>query len=116
MDKNKLVSFILRSGLAIVFLYAGIAAFITPTNWIGFIPNVVEYVIPKTMFLTIFSSYEILLALWLLSNKKAFYSSIVASLTMVAIVIPNILAFDIVFRDIAILFMAIASSILSKKK
>ena len=35
---------------------------------------------------------------------------------MVAIVIPNILAFDIVFRDVAILFMAIASSVLSKKK
>ena len=115
MDKNKLVSFVLRSGLAIVFLYAGIAAFITPTNWIGFIPNIVEYVIPKTLFLTIFSSYEILLALWLISNKKAFYSSIVASATMIAIIIPNILALDIVFRDIAILFMAVASSILSRK-
>ena len=114
--KERLVSFFLRSGLAIVFLYAGIASLLAPENWIGFIPVSIINILPASVFLVLFSIYEIALGFWLLSNKKIFYASILSALTMIVIVTANMFLFDIVFRDIAILFMAIALSILSSKE
>jgi len=115
-DREVLVSFFLRSGLAIVFFYAGIASLLAPENWIGFIPNFIRDFFPASIFLILFSIYEIVLGGWLLSNKKIFYASILSAATMLVIVITNIFLFDIVFRDIAILFMAIALAVLSRKK
>lgn len=114
--KERLVSFFLRSGLAIVFLYAGIASLLAPENWIGFVPGFIINIFPAPVFLVLFSIYEISLGLWLLSNKKIFQASILSALTMVIIVVANLFLFDIVFRDIAILFMAIALIILSHKE
>ena len=46
-DEKRLASFFLRIGLATVFLYAGISAFLNPIAWIGFIPlwlrNIISY-------------------------------------------------------------------------
>ena len=80
-DSKPLVSFILRTGLAVVFLYAGIAAFVSPNEWIGFIPSFIGNFITKAYLLTIFSAYEIILALWLLSGKKQFIASVFSSIT-----------------------------------
>ena len=113
-DKNVLVSFFLRSGLAIVFLYAGIASLISPENWIGYIPQFIQNNFPTSILLILFSVYEISIGLWLLSNKKIFYASILSSKIMFLIIIFNFSVFDVVFRDIAILFMAISLVILSK--
>lgn len=115
-EEKPLVSFFLRSGLAIVFLYAGIASLLAPENWIGFVPGFVRNILLGSIFLVLFSLYEISLGVWLLSNKKIFYASLFSALTMLVIVIMNIFLFDIVFRDIAILFMAIALAILSREK
>ena len=111
-----LVSFFLRSGLAVVFFYAGIASLLTPENWIGFVPDFVRSIFPASIFLALFSIYQIILGIWLLSNKKIFYASILSVLTMFFIVITNIFLFDILFRDIAILLMAIALAIFSHKE
>ena len=73
-NKNVLVSFFLRAGLAVVFLYAGIASLISPENWVGFIPQFIQNNFPTSILLILFSVYEISISLWLLSNKKIFYS------------------------------------------
>ena len=113
-NRNALVSFFLRSGLAVVFLYAGIASLISPENWVGFIPQFIQNNFPASILLILFSIYEISVGLWLLSNKKIFYASIVSSATIFLIIIFNFSVFDVVFRDIAILLMAISLVILSK--
>lgn len=113
-DRNVLVSFFLRAGLAVVFLYAGIASLISPENWVGFIPQFIQDNFPASILLILFSVYEISIGLWLLSNKKIFYASILSSKIMFLIIIFNFSVFDVVFRDIAILFMAISLVILSK--
>ena len=113
-DRNVLVSFFLRAGLAVVFLYAGIASLISPENWVGFIPQFIQNNFPASILLILFSVYEISIGLWLLSNKKIFYASIVSSATIFLIIIFNFSVFDVVFRDIAILLMAISLVILSK--
>jgi len=113
-NKNVLVSFFLRAGLAVVFLYAGIASLISPENWIGYIPQFIQSNFSASILLILFSVYEISIGLWLLSNKKTFYASILSSKIMFLIIIFNFSVFDVVFRDIAILFMAISLVILSK--
>lgn len=111
-----LVSFFLRIGLATVFLYAGISAFLNPTVWIGFIPSWVTDIFPGTILLFAHATFDVLLALWLLFGKKVFYASIAAGLMLLTIIIFNVGALDIVFRDIAILFAAVALAILHFKE
>lgn len=108
-----LVSFLLRAGLAAVFLYAAVAAFIEPDAWIGYLPIFLRHIFPANLLLAGFSTYQILLSLWLLSGKRAFYAALLAALTLVGIIAANIGALDIVFRDFAILFSALALAALS---
>ena len=115
-EENVLASFFLRVGLAIAFIYAGIAAFLNPEAWIGFIPGFARSVIPASILLHIHSVFNVLLGIWLISNKKIFYASILACLAMVAIIVFNYSALDIVFRDIEILFAAIALTALSYQR
>lgn len=108
-----LVSFLLRIGLASVFLYAAVAAFIEPDAWIGYLPIFLRHMFPANLLLAGFSAYQILLSFWLLSGKKALYAALLSALTLVGIIIANIGALDIVFRDFAILFAALALAALS---
>lgn len=110
-----LISFILRVGLAIVFLYAAISSFLVPESWVGFFPAWMRDMMPANYLLMLFSLYELALALWLLSGKKAFSAAIFSAMTLAAIITTNLTLLDIVFRDVAILFMAIALVMLSKK-
>lgn len=116
MNTKSLVSFFLRLGIAIVFLYAAIASFITPSNWIGFLPAWLKDIIPGTILLFAFSVYEIILSLWMLSGKKLFYASVLSTLTLFLIIISNVSELDILFRDMAILFSAVALIFLSYKE
>ena len=115
-NKEVLVSFFLRSGIAIVFIYAAISAFLNPLAWAGYVPSFVQSIIPVNIFLHMHSIGNIIIGLWLLSGRKTFYASIVSSLALFFIVIFNITSLDIIFRDIAILFASIALAILSHNK
>ena len=110
-NKETLTSLFLRIGLAVVFLYAGVSSLVFPDNWIGFLPAFLR----MSWILVLFSVYEIILGLWILSNKKTFYAAIVSALTVFGIVIFNLPRFDLIFRDVAIFFMAVALAVLSKK-
>ena len=114
VDKDALVSFILRAGLAVVFFYAAVAAFLDPTSWIGFIPPWLRKIIPTGTFLVMHSIYQLILGFWLLSNKKTFYAAVLSAFTILAIISFNIGALDIVFRDITILLSAVALAVLAK--
>ena len=111
-NKETLASFFLRLGLMVVFFYAGISSLLMPENWIGFLPGFLRV----SLMLTLFSIYELVLGLWLLSNKKTFYAALISALTMFSIVVFNMTLLDLVFRDVAIFFMALALAILSRRK
>lgn len=108
MKNERLLSFLLRSGLAIVFLFAAVDATLNPTLWIGFIPQWVRAVVPGEILLGAFSLFEAVLALWLFSGQKMFVASCISSGTLFVIIALNLGALDIVFRDLAILFMSLA--------
>lgn len=111
-----IAAFLLRSGLAIVFLYAAVSAWINPDAWIGFIPPWLRAIVPGTLFLTIYNIFQVALAFWLLSGKRAFEAAIVTGITLAAIILLNMGALDLIFRDVAILFAAGALAALSMRQ
>tara|TARA_Y100000034_G_C6694965_1_gene306182 strand:+ start:173 stop:526 length:354 start_codon:yes stop_codon:yes gene_type:complete len=112
IKSSHVVSLFLRFGLVISFLYAGVSIFLNPISWIGFVPAWLGF---PEFFLYFHAVLEILLAFWLISNKKIFYASIVSIIFLASIIIFNLGALDIIFRDITILFSAIALAFLSYK-
>jgi len=110
-NKEKLVSFFLRIGLVVVFIYAGVSSLVSPQNWIGFFPSFLRV----SWTLVLFSLYEIILGLWILSNRRVFYAAVISAISMFFIVAFNLALMDLVFRDIGLFFMAVALAVLSKK-
>ncbi len=112
-DYASLGPFFLRVGLALVFLYAAIASFLNPGAWEAYIPSWIEVVVPISFFLMGFSLYQVGLALWLLSGKYTFYAAVLAAVTLLGIIVPNIGDLDVIFRDVAIFFGAVALALLT---
>jgi hypothetical protein len=108
MKNERLISFLLRAGIATALMYAGTAALLDPFSWVGFLPYWIEAVMPRGVVLTAFSIYEIFLALWLLTSKRAFLASGLSSATIFFIIAFNVASLDIVFRDVPILFASLA--------
>ena len=113
MKHYKLALFLLRLGIASVFLYAAIAAYLEPQNWIGYIPEFFRNILPAGTLLVLFGVYQVILSLWLLWGKKIFWASLLSILTFIAIITVNIGSLDVVFRDIAILFAALSLAVLT---
>lgn len=107
---NKKVYLLLRVGVAFAFIYPAISAFVNPTNWIGFLP---AFIATET-FLIVWGVIEIILGLWILSGKKIFIPSVLASLALLGVIVLNFSQMDIIFRDITILFTTVALALNSK--
>ena len=112
MNKEKIVSGLLAWGIAFTLTYASIAGFMNPGAWVGFIPDFISKIVGAELFLKINGVVEIVLALWLISGKKVFYPAVISGLMMLGILIFNFGAMDILFRDVAIVFMASALAVI----
>ncbi|HEY2004090.1 MAG TPA: DoxX family membrane protein [Candidatus Saccharimonadia bacterium] len=111
--KVKLAKLILRLGLAAVFLYAAAGSLASPQDWVGYLPAFATNIAPAGILLKIFSAYELLLALWLVSGKYLRYAGILSALTMLGIILTGLKLLAITFRDLAIATAAIALAVLS---
>jgi uncharacterized membrane protein YphA (DoxX/SURF4 family) len=116
MSHPKLVLLLLRMSIASVFLYAAVAATLQPYNWIGYIPQQAKALLPTQTLLGGFSLFQLVLCLWLLSGWKTLYAASLAALTLLGIIAANFSQVDILFRDFAIFFAAVALAVGSKKK
>lgn len=116
LKKDILVSLLLRTGLAISFFYAAISSLISPVSWAGYVPEFLTSFINMKLYLPIHSVYDFIIGFFLIIDYKTFYTSILAALTIFLIIIFNLPALDIVFRDIGLLLMAIALVVLYYKK
>ena len=106
--KGSNVSLILRIALAFVFLYASISSFLSPNDWIGYMPSFMRGVVPDQLLLAGFSIYELGLALWLLSGLFARYASLLTAATLIGIVVLNPALLPITFRDVGLFKAALA--------
>lgn len=109
---------ILRWGLAFTFFYAAVASLLNPENWIGYLPAFVGYIIPPRIALTVFSFYEIVLAVLLFAGRKLKWAALLSAVTLAAITVFNLGGgvFDVTFRDVGLAFMALALWELVKKE
>lgn len=105
---------LLRLSLAFAFGYAAISSFLAPYSWMSYFPFWLGQLWPLSNWLTIFAAMEILLAIWLMSGEKLFWSALTAAAVLFAITISNLLAMDIVFRDLSLGLAAMALAVLSK--
>jgi len=106
---------VLRIGIAFSFLYAGLSIIINPIAWSAFVPLWISNIFPGNTFLFSHGITDIVIALWLLSGRAIYYGALVAAFFLLLIVVVNLGALDIVFRDISIFFAAIALAVMSKK-
>ena len=107
-------AFFLRIGLAFVFIFASISAFLNPQAWIGYVPSFIENFITRAYFLFIHDIVNMVLGLWLLTGKKTFYAAIISSVVLAGIILTNLGSFLITFRDVGLFFSAIALAVMSK--
>ncbi len=112
MTKEKIALILLKLSVAFPFLYAAIAGFITPDNWIGYFPHFVQDIFPnQNLLLDIFGAVQIIVALWILFGKEILIPSILATLMLLGIIVFNLNVMDIMFRDIGLMFAALALAI-----
>jgi uncharacterized membrane protein YphA (DoxX/SURF4 family) len=109
MDKKIFFAkWLLRAGLAFVFAYAAYESFMTPDAFFRYIPDFMQSLIPTNIFLPLFGTAEIILVVWLLSDWKVKYASLIAFALMLGIVFFNFEYFNILFRNVAIASAALA--------
>lgn len=111
---KNLPSILLRVGLVLVFLYAAVDSFLEPLVWQSYLPGFLTDLVPAKQLLVVFSVYEIILSVWLISSRAIFYAALLSALTLFGILITNLAALVITFRDIGLLFAALALAALHK--
>ena len=115
LTNKNLPALLLRLGLAFIFLYAAIGSFVDPKEWVGYLPSLLTDHLPAAMLLKLFSVYELLLATWLLSGVHIRWAALLCAATLSGIVVSNFGLFAISFRDIALIFAALALAALSSE-
>lgn len=117
MPAKALASLLLRIGIAFSFLYAAFSAYQNPLNWVGFLP---QFLVPNLevgkLMLSVFGIIEVLVSLILIFNFKTFYAALISALMIAGIIIFNLGAFDLTFRDVPILFGSLALAVLARDK
>jgi len=107
-SKDQWPQLLLRIGIAVVFAYAAIDGFIHPAEWVGFLPPMILDHFDGETVLHVFAVIELALVAWLLSNVYIRWAALFAAAMLTGIVVSNFSILQISFRDIAIIFAALA--------
>ena len=107
-NKNNTASLLIRTGLAIVLLYAATSSLITPQDWVIYLPRFATDIIAADTLIKLFAIYELVLAGLLISGKYIRWVGLVTAATFLGILLSNFSLFRITFRDIALLFASLA--------
>lgn len=108
MDAPHVVRVLLRLALALAFLYPPVSAYFAPYDWIGYFPHFMRGIVSDQLLLSAWGIAEAVIGLWILSGKRIFIPSAIATVLLVLIVAFNLPQFEIVFRDLAIALAAAA--------
>lgn len=111
-----MISLLLRIGVAFAFLYPAVKAVFDPISWISYFPDFLLGIVPDAVLLHSFGALEVVIALWILSGKKIFIPSVLAALILTAIILFHWSGMDVIFRDVPILFMAIALALMARSE
>lgn len=111
MDAFRLQSLLLRVGLAFVFLYASLSAFVDPLRFSGYMPAFLPPAFVERVCLPCFSAYEAVLAACFLAGRRLLLVSSLSALTLLGILVLNPDKFSVLFRNVAVIGAALAVAI-----
>ncbi len=115
MQRNTLANWIITLGLAVVFIWFGIDKFLTPDNWIGWIPAWMDGLLgmPKTTWLSFIGASEILFAILVIIPVTPIRRAGAILIALQLLAILPIAGFnDIGLRDFAMMMSAIALAVM----
>lgn len=112
---ERLTSWLLRAGLVFVLSYAATASVIHPETFVEYFPSFVPAAWVDGL-LPVFAMFEALLAVGLLTHRYACMASMLAGITMVAIIAVNPHAFEVLFRNVAIACGAFALAVQCRRE
>ncbi len=107
--------FILRIGLGLTFLYAGLHVIFDSTSWIGFIPHWLQTLVNPHLFLTIHGIAEIVLGGLILGGLFLQVASLLAFLDLFSILVFYGVD-DVTFRDFGLMMAALTLFLLVKRR
>lgn len=106
---------LLRLGLGLAFIYAGLHSLVDPGSWMEYAPSWIEFIVEKELFLAVFASFEVLLGVFLIIGRFLYMTSILAFATIFGILVFNGVG-DVTFRDFGLMVSAAALTLISKGK
>ncbi len=112
-SRKYLTDLILRLSLAFAFIYSALLGYLHPFDWIGYFPSILRDHLATAVILNLFGLTEILIGLWFIWGRKLFIPSVIASVYLLSSILFNFGQFDIFFRNVSILGIAVVMSILS---
>jgi len=112
-NNPKTARLLIQLGLVAVLVYAGVSQLRQPADWTAYFPSFISSSISLITLVKIVAVYELLLAGWLLSGKYLKLAGLLAALTFSGIIIFNLHQLIVTFRDIGLLFMALALIVLA---
>ncbi len=110
VDTDDLNGWLLRGGLAFVFTYAALSAWIDPDALAGYLPAAVPSSWSTTLA-RVFAAYELVVVIALLTRRYLQAASLVSAATLVVIVVINPTAFGVLFRNVALICAALALAV-----
>jgi uncharacterized membrane protein YphA (DoxX/SURF4 family) len=114
-SQTNLAAWMLRLGLAFVFLYAGFSTLQHPLDWVGYLPTFLTKMLTAVTLIKFIAIYELLLAGWLVSGQYVRYTARLSALTLAGIVVFNLSSFLITFRDVGLVFMGLGLAFIEDK-
>ena len=107
--------FVLRIGLGMTFLYAGLHVAFDPTSWIGFVPHWLGMIVNPHLFLVIHGIAEIILGGLILSGFFLPAASLLVFLDLFSILVFYGVD-DATFRDFGLMMAVLALFLLVRKR
>lgn len=104
---------LLRIAVAFAFLYPPFDALSNPNAWISYFPQFMRGYVPDMTLLYSWAVLEVIIAVWILSGKRIFLPSALATVLLCLIVAFNFSLMEIVFRDLSIALVALTLAIWS---
>jgi uncharacterized membrane protein YphA (DoxX/SURF4 family) len=108
VHNENVAAWALRLGLIFVFLYAGVGSLMHPLEWIGFLPGLLTKHLDANALIKAIAIYELVLVAWLLIGKYLKIVAALCALTLVGIIVSSPGNLLITFRDVGLVFMAVA--------
>lgn len=106
---------VLRVGLGLTLLYAGVGGLVNSQSWVGFIPDWVGAIVSREVFLLLHSIVQIILAIGIIGGIQLKILSLVAFFDVISILVFYGID-EITFRDFGLAMMALALFLENKER